>query len=134
MSTRQAVFEKYIESIDPKVKGFKADAHRFIVVEKDNGRGETYLSGYDSLRGACDYLAREVESCSGWPPEFIVDLDTGEKILLDVKAFVVPQSVDAVALLAPRPVARAAWSLLSGHTTGGPIAQFATILQRSIGD
>lgn len=122
MSDRQKVFAEHISDYDekqlPKVLDFKE--HRFVTIERDSVTAQTFLKGYKSMRGACNALARAVESCERLVPEKILDLDTGQMHELTVFAFVAPESVDAVAAMFPRHVAACALEAVRAALVNSP--------------
>lgn len=134
---RAAALGTYIESFDAKSveKGKSIDltVHRFIAVERETVTSEYYMSGHATARAACDSLAREIETCRGWAPTFLVDLDTGERHVFAIVAFVFPENVDGVGVVLPRNLARLVVAVLGGETAD-PTAttKAAGILQRAI--
>jgi hypothetical protein len=91
------VFEGYPENAFDTIKLMD---HRFISVE-DDPRGEVWVKGHASLPAACQYLSDQ--ATGGYKAEFVLDVETGERVELDVTAVVVPKTMGAVVV----PLARA---------------------------
>lgn len=134
-ATRKKVFDGVIESYDQAAAKENVDLakHSHLAIEHDGRSNDSYLSGWPSLRAACDYLAEQVEAGDSYVPDFIVNLDTGERIDLGVHVSVVPSTVDAVVALLPRPVAEHLHSVVVGRGSDTKAdKQAATILKRAI--
>lgn len=85
-------FEEYPEDAFDVID---LNAHRFISVEwQGKTEAEVWLKGHAKLAQATQYLAGQMEA--GFVPKFVLDLDTGERIELAVKAVVVPATMGAV--------------------------------------
>lgn len=110
MADRKQAFEDAIEEYDEaqlkKAVDFKE--HRFVSIEHDKVTSDRYAKGHKSLRGACNHLARSVQEGDTFLPEFILDLDNGDRHELDLFVHVAPKSVDAVSVMLPRALAAAA--------------------------
>jgi hypothetical protein len=108
--SRRDTFTDAIEEYDEAALKRAVDfaAHRFVSIEHDKTTSDRYAKGHKSLRGACNHLARSVQEGDTFLPEFILDLDTGERHELDLFVHVAPKSVDAVSIMLPRMLARAA--------------------------
>lgn len=106
---RKAVLDGVVKDYSPEEldKHIDLAKHRFIAVESIKSRrsSDSYLTGHPTLRAACEFL--ESPDTGGYKPECIFDLDTGEKIELDVITKVVPQSVQAVVAVLPMAEAKA---------------------------
>lgn len=103
MPTRFDAWKEAISEWDEKaIKGVvEFDKHRFIAIERAKTGDDRYATGHKTLRGACNHLSRALEEGETFIPEYIIDLDTGERHELDVFAAVVPKSVAAVSLVLP---------------------------------
>lgn len=110
MADRKKVFTDAIEEYDEAQlrKAVDFAEHRFVSVEHDKMTSDRYAKGHKSLRGACNHLARSVQEGDTFVPEFILDLDSGDRHELDLFVHVAPKSVDAVSVMLPRALAAAA--------------------------
>jgi hypothetical protein len=110
MADRKKTFtdaiEEYDEAALKKAVDFKE--HRFVSIEHDKMTSDRYAKGHKSLRGACNHLARSVQEGDTFLPEFILDLDSGQRYDLDLFVHVAPKSVNAVSVMLPRELALAA--------------------------
>jgi hypothetical protein len=104
--TFKAAIEEYDEAQLKKAVDFKE--HRFVSIEHDKMTSDRYAKGHKSLRGACNHLARSVQEGDTFLPEFILDLDSGDRHELDLFVHVAPKTVDAVSVMLPRALALAA--------------------------
>lgn len=86
------VFESYPDNAFDTIKLME---HRFISVE-DDPRGEIWVKGHASLPAACKYLSDQM--VGGYKAEFVLDVETGERVELDLKGVVVPKTMGAVVL------------------------------------
>lgn len=96
VNARRKVFDGFFrEYPDNAFDAISLEACRFISVE-DDPRGEVWVKGHAHLAAACRYLGDQMQD--GYKPEFVLDLDTGEKVELDLKAVVVPKSMGAIVI------------------------------------
>lgn len=135
-STRREALSKFVETFDEKVfdKSVDLSKEKIVAIERDAQTSDTYLSTHKNLRAACDYLASTVGM--GYQPEFLLDLDTGERHDLDLIAFVTPKSVDGVGVLLPRSVAQGLADYLGNGSLpheAAVLKQARSIIQRSLG-
>lgn len=93
---RRKVFDSvFREYPDNAFDAISLSECRFISVE-DDPRGEVWVKGHATLALACRYLGDQMTG--GYRPEFILDLDSAEKVELDLKAVVVPKSMGAIVI------------------------------------
>lgn len=135
VARRAAALDTYIESFDGKAvekqKSLDLSVHRFIAVERETVTTDCYMSGHKTARAACEALSREVETCRGWSPMFLIDLDSGERQVFNIIAFVFPEGVDGVGVVLPRSLAESVVTLLGGGSALGA-AQAVAVIQRAI--
>jgi hypothetical protein len=116
---RQRAFAQLFEEADEKQveKMVVFDQHRFLSVERDKATSDRFVKGHKTMRAACDHLANGMMEGEPFIPEYVFDLDTGERHELDLFAFVVPRSVDAVSLIMPRQLASDAADALANDVS-----------------
>lgn len=123
MPNRKAAFEEAIEEYDDAglKKAVDFADHRFVSIEHDKTTDDRFAKGHKTIRGACGHLQRAVAEGDPFVPEFILDLDTGERHELDLLVTVVPKSVEAVVVVMPVDMAKHAARDLHGianHAAG----------------
>ena len=134
MPSRQQTFNEAIEDHDEAGLRNAVDfaEHRFVSIERDKQTEDRFVKGHKTIRGACGHLSRAVEEGAPFTPEFILDLDTGERHELDLFVTVAPKSVGAVAIVMPLPMARAAAHSLVGIDLHEAALQAGVVIQKSI--
>lgn len=96
VAARRKIFDGVFEGYpDSAFDAIKIAEHRFISVE-DDPRGEVWVKGHGTLAAACRYLGDQMTG--GYKAEFVLDLDTGERVELDLKGVVVPKTMGAVVI------------------------------------
>lgn len=127
MSAREDAFNRLIEEYDAKAlsKVVNFAEHRFVSIERDAVTGDTYAKGHKTMRGACGHMARAVQEGDTFLPVGVIDLDQDTAHEVDLFAFVAPKTLEAVAVLMPRDVARDVLVELEAETPGAKLIQQA---------
>jgi hypothetical protein len=132
--SRQDVFNNVIEEVDESQlkKAIDFTEHRFVSIERDKQTTDRFAKGHKTMRGACGYLSRAVESGDPFVPEFVLDLDTGERHELELFVTVAPKAAEAVMIVMPLPMAQATASSLRDTTLHEPARQASVVIQLAI--
>lgn len=117
MSDRKQAFTEAIEEYDEAglKKAVDFGQHRFVSIEHDKMTEDRFAKGHKTIRGACGHLSRAMREGDPFTPEFILDLDTGQRHELDLFVTVAPKTADAVVVVLSREMAAAAVDACRSH-------------------